>query len=389
MRVLFYSNYYVSYSYGIQIEYEFINILRRVGYEAYNLVFDQVLLSMEIPEKYKKQIIINLDNSFEIKDDDICIYTDVVPRNPLNAKRVVRFLLNRPYNLTGEGIEYGASDYIMAYSGLVSDKLQKCFILRDEVSLFRQLRYQEHDKSKVVIYFGKVDFKNIQRNYQIVKPIINQFTKVEIITREVPTTRRKTLSVLSDASLLISFDPLTNLNYEATLLGVPVYMFKDYYGLITNNYFKYHGITNDLFAIDKAGVEVDKAWPQYEKWIAGQEEMVKNRMKRIVKHFKAISSKDLKYISKVESDNAKQKDLDYKLFSSNNSIEFTNILKPEHIPEPIRSELLGATYSKGFNWHNCKEIIKKILKKIHLLNFAKKIKNKMLLHKSKIIMREK
>lgn len=389
MRILFYSNYYVSYSYGIQIEYEFINILRRVGYEAYNLVFDQILLSMEIPEKYKKQIVINLDNSFEIKDDDICIYTDVISGNPLHAKRVVRFLLNRPYNLTGEGIDYGPSDYIMAYSGLVSKTLQKCFILRDEVALFNQLRCNQHDKSKVVLYFGKVDIKNIQKCYQIIKPIINQFTKVEIITREVPTTRIKTLSVLSDASLLISFDPLTNLNYEATLLGVPVYMVKDYYGLITNNFFKYHGITDDLFSIDSATIEVKKAWPQYKKWIAGQEEMVRNRMQKIIKHFTAISSNDSLYVHKVETYNASQKSLDKKLFSTNDSVEFTNILKPEHIPEPIRGELLGTTYKNCINLHTCKELLKRILRKIHLLVFAKRIKNFFLLQRSKTMMREK
>ncbi len=389
MRILFYSNYYVSYSYGIQIEYEFINILQRVGYEAYNLVFDQILLSKEIPEKYKKQIVINLDNSFEIKDDDICIYTDVISGNPLHAKRVVRFLLNRPYNLTGEGIDYGPSDYIMAYSGLVSKTLQKCFILRDEVALFNQLRCNQHDKSKVVLYFGKVDIKNIQNCYQIIKPIINQFTKVEIITREVPKTRIKTLSVLSDASLLISFDPLTNLNYEATLLGVPVYMVKDYYGVITNNFFKYHGITDDPSLIENATIEVNKAWPQYKKWIAEQEEMVRNVMKKIIMHFSAISSNDSIYVNKVETDNAKQKNLDKKLFTTNESVEFSNIMKPEHIPEPIRGELLGTKYNKSINLHACKELMKRILRKVHLLTFAKRIKNKLIIYKSKIIMRKK
>lgn len=388
LRILFYSNYYVSYSYGIQIEYEFIHILRRLGYEAYNLVFDQILLSMEIPEKYREQIVINLDQSFKLRDDDICIYTDVISGNPLNAKKVVRYLLNKPYNLTGMGIEYGPTDYIMAYSGLVSDKLQKCFILKDEVELFRKLRVKKRDPSKIVLYFGKVDASNIIVNYQTIKSLIQKFNTVAVITRESPTTRIETLSELSNASLLVSFDPLTNLNYEATLLGVPVYIFKDHYGIITNNYFKYFGITDNLSSICIANKEVIQAWPQYEKWIENQEQMIHGIIKIILQHFRNISRHDTRYISIVKAMNESQKTLDYEQFSANDSIEFSNILKPDNIPEPIKSELFG-TKRKIINIYSWKECIKTILRKFHLLNFARTIKRKVIIYKSNSLMRKK
>ena len=81
-------------------------------------------------------------------------------------------------------------------------------------------------------------------------------------------------------------------------------------------------------------------------------------MKKIIMHFSAISSNDSIYVNKVETDNAKQKNLDKKLFTTNESIEFSNIMKPEHIPEPIRGELLGTKYNKSINLHACNQYLR-------------------------------
>lgn len=388
MRILFYSNYYVSYSYGIQIEYEFIAILRKLGYEAYNLVFDQVLLDMEVPDKYKDQLVINLDQSFKIRDDDICIYTDVISDNPLNAKQVVRYLLNRPYTLTGDGVKYGSTDFIIAYSGLVSDTLQKCFILRDEIDLFNQIRVSSHDKSKLVLYFGKVELDRIVENYHCVKEIVKGFHTVEVITREVPSSRTETLKLISDASLLISFDPLTNLNYEATLLGVPVYIFKDTYGVITNHFFKYYGITDDKSSIQSVAEEVSLSWFQYTEWLSDQEEKVHNVIKEILKHFSCISKGDTRYINKVLENNLSQRRIDYQLFTANDAIEFSSILRPEELPEEIRDDL-GIVKNNGINILVIKVFTKRILRRLHLLNFAKKLKSKVLVYLSLKKMRQR
>ncbi len=381
MRFLLYSNYYVSYSYGIQIEYELIHTLRNMGYEAYNLVYDQILCSMEIPEKYKDQIIINIDLSFVINDDDICIYTDFITDNPLKARSVVRYLLNKPYTLTGKGINYGPYDYLLAYSGLVSDTLPRCFIIKNEIDLFERLRFGNRDLSKVVLYFGKVDESKIIENYRRIRSIIKNYKIVEIITRKEPDSRTETLKLLSDSSLLISFDPLTNLNYEATLLGVPVYLVQDCFGIISNQYFKYYGITDDINKIELMSEDVDKAWDQYVNWVSYQDLMVKEVFSNIVQHFDLISKNDTVYQRSVKNMNDKQKQIDYEYFSLNNSVQYLSILLPDNLPRLLRKELHVST-GRLFNRYDIKEKVKTILRKMHLLESVRIVKEKYIRYKS-------
>ncbi|WP_288258514.1 hypothetical protein [uncultured Prochlorococcus sp.] len=49
-------------------------------------------------------------------------------------------------------------------------------------------------------------------------------SKTSLITRDYPTSKHGLYSLLSKQDFLISLDPLTSVNYEASLLGLPVYV---------------------------------------------------------------------------------------------------------------------------------------------------------------------
>ena len=58
---------------------------------------------------------ININAPYAIQDDDIVVYPEIIPGNPLNAKRVVRYILNVPGKLGGT-TEYDSREILVAYT---------------------------------------------------------------------------------------------------------------------------------------------------------------------------------------------------------------------------------------------------------------------------------
>jgi hypothetical protein len=64
-------------------------------------------------ESYNTPVIINLEDiDFA---NDIVVYPDIIRGNPLNSKKVVRYMLNKNGLITGDPIIYGSNDFIISY----------------------------------------------------------------------------------------------------------------------------------------------------------------------------------------------------------------------------------------------------------------------------------
>ncbi|NTW17510.1 MAG: hypothetical protein HGA41_08660, partial [Syntrophaceae bacterium] len=60
-------------------------------------------------------MIMNFNAPYPIEEEDIVVYPEIVPGNPLNAKKVVRYILNVPGKLGGDK-EYDKNEILVAHS---------------------------------------------------------------------------------------------------------------------------------------------------------------------------------------------------------------------------------------------------------------------------------
>ena len=203
-----------------------------------------------LPDKFSKLKIITGDAIFHqfFDEEYIVVYPDVVPDNPLGHPNVARYLMCKPYILNGTGYTVSQNDYCFSYSKAVSEVLPQYTIIGDAVAGIKKIPHKVKT-NKVVLYFGKT---RIGLSFKGLNKFLENFDEIEIISRKYPTTKEEMYNMIAESRLLISFDPLTSVCHESTLLGTPVYIydsvFKSLYDMFN---FKLHGFyynlkTNDL-----------------------------------------------------------------------------------------------------------------------------------------------
>ncbi len=290
-----YSFYYSHASNGIRLTYELVHILNRNGVESRNLCFDKYNPDWCVPAEYAKYTIYLSEVNVVIKPDDIVIYPEQVENNPLSAKRVIRLLLNKPYFIFGTGINYSTTDYIISYSQIISDTYPQMYYMIDERQLFKQYCNVQSDPFMCTVYFGKIDSKVLHRKRRQLKTIIRNFKRVKVICRNFPCSRDETLLWIKQSSLLISFDAISNINYESTLLGVPVLLMDDSFNIKEKNLnVKQTGYCYSIKELPLAKSIVQQSFLDYEKYLFIQEENIIKIIKDAEKHFERIV-KDVAY----------------------------------------------------------------------------------------------
>lgn len=368
MIIYLHSFHHSFASNGIKITYELIRILNELGYSAKNLCFDPYIEGSNFPEEYLKNTIFCTNDSFpKINDDDIMIYPEHVQGNPLSAKRIVRYLLNKPYYLFGYGIDYLDSDYVMAFSQLVNKDLPILYMLLDERELFSSIKSNSNKKADTIsIYFGKCDLKLLATKKALLKELRKTYKSIHVITRQYPE-RIEALNKIAESKMLVSFDPLSNLNYESTLLGTPVFLVDDFYE--TKNIelpAPQRGIFYSEDGLKQAEKDVLKSYDYYCDYLERQTDIIKAAFENIATHFSKIA--DCKYLNANKERNLLLKQFDYEQFKNRKKETYTSIDFYDKIPCSI-----ALNIGLLFNRQLLKQRVKSILKFLHLFNFAKKI----------------
>jgi hypothetical protein len=158
-------------------------------------------------------------------EDTICIVNDATPPHSISrlaAYRKVWFLLNKPMFITHELVAARPEDFIIAYSCLISTCYLNLFSNMRLASPPARLPHHKKER-KITVYVGKgfVDARSVATLLAVAK---EKGLALQHITRKEPKSKDKLYEMLRSSMLLVSFDPLTNIIYEAVLNGTPVYV---------------------------------------------------------------------------------------------------------------------------------------------------------------------
>jgi hypothetical protein len=367
--IYYYSRPYVEYSNGTKLGYRLISELNSLGYKAYNVCHSGI--GDNTPSYYKPNIIDLHTTAINPSSEDIVIYPEEISGNPLHAMNCVRYLLCSPMSITGKPIDYGPSDYILSYSRIINDTLPQLYILEDERPLYEELRKTQKEDA-MVFYFGKTEMKNLSSQVSSVLTDSSSFPqKKSIITRLNPESHAQTMEMLAKAQFLISFDGLTNLNYEATLLGTPVILASDPYTIDREHFnIPLYGFFHSFneYAHSNTREPLDLAYTTYCKHIEGQRQSIAKAFTLITAHFQRIQE-DADYAAEIAKRNQEQKEVDKKKEEGLQNIQLESIFFLQQVPHKIK-KLCGQSTPLDFLYP---KHVKSILKKMGLFDISKKM----------------
>ena len=178
--------------------------------------------------------------SVEVEPDWIPVFPDTsLPHftEQFETKCRVWYLLNKPYALTGEGCKYRPSDLVLCYSKFISNRYPSFFFNRNNAKLrqFISSNVKERPKkNQIIFYIGKCVSTNIPESVKKLSTKLK--ANIVVVNRAVPANQRLLWNLIASSRLLVSTDPVTNLNYESTLLGTPCFVSNNYTRTDYSNY---------------------------------------------------------------------------------------------------------------------------------------------------------
>lgn len=187
MRYIIAAPPYTQRSAGIKVLYELQKWLIRYGKDA---------------------IILNFTVPFQIEEDDIVVYPEIVSGNPLKAKRVVRYILNHPGRLGGDK-EYDKSEILVAYDWVLGQYSNGVVLRTPCIEEFFTDR--GYERTIDCFFVGK----SVNTNHPVTKDCVE-------ITYQWPAKRRELAELLNRTRNFYTYDQRTALISEAALCGCKV-----------------------------------------------------------------------------------------------------------------------------------------------------------------------
>lgn len=154
--------------------------------------------------------------------DAIVIYPEGITGNPLNAKKVVRYLL-APENFFGKGvINWQPTDFKLAFSRCYADNCDSLFYPICDLENFYDA---QKPKKFNAFYVGKGSLR------QECQPLMNC---VEIL-RNWPTEKEDLAKILQLTNIFFSYDEMSATNLDAALCGAMPYFMTKHFPWVLNN----------------------------------------------------------------------------------------------------------------------------------------------------------
>jgi hypothetical protein len=254
------ASHYTPSSNGVVLLYKLAAILESLGHRVTLVPKDQSLF-LRYPKAYSDTLRAKFTvDPAQTSADSIAIIPETTSQDiidALPAKHRVFYLLNRPYVLTGKPLHYRPDDMVVAYSGLISKAHLNLFItnpIADFERIEQQCVHQPEKEHLVLVYFGKSRQAGIPS--ELTRTVRKNRARIVVINRTYPKSRDILFDLLRRARLLVSFDPLTNLSYEATLCGTPSF--------IADNYMKlqYSDFNDPLWGFFENPAEIESRYAQ-------------------------------------------------------------------------------------------------------------------------------
>jgi hypothetical protein len=181
-----------SVSAGVNALYELCDDLKTLGYNS------NILLWSEFH---------NLQN------DDIVVYPEVVNGNPLGAKNVVRYVLNREGVLTGKGMDASSTDFIFSWAKIYHSNSHANLLKYSIPEFFNDVDTKSAlDRNIDCTYIGK---GSIYTQCTVVKNTID-------INKNNPISKSALADLLRNTRFLYTYDTLTSIINEAILCGAMI-----------------------------------------------------------------------------------------------------------------------------------------------------------------------
>lgn len=194
MKFTIFAPSYNEKSGGAWVLHFLCHSLNKIGYESNVFIYESSKLAnpkFNTPQGYIK--------------NSIVIYPEVIINNPLKAEKVVRYLLNKEGILQGKMIDWGSTDYPLAFSKVYKENCETLFYPNCDLSIFY---YDGRPKIQNSFYIGK---GYLYGNC----PKLDCFE----ITREQPSSKQELADVLRNSKILFSYDCVSATNTDAALCG--------------------------------------------------------------------------------------------------------------------------------------------------------------------------
>jgi hypothetical protein len=205
---------YNEKSAGQAVMHKFCHELNQLGFESYLVLMTNPNWPKDLPMTNPRfqTPIAPMNNN--LVQDSIVVYPEIVTGNPLGAKRVVRYLLNKEAQFGQGVIKKAPTDYVLVYSNLYGTGHCNLLIPHYNFEIFNEFGALDLEKrTQSCWYIGKGD------KYGEVSPVPGALE----ITRSWPADRFELASILKKTKLLFTWDSTTSLITDAIMCGaVPV-----------------------------------------------------------------------------------------------------------------------------------------------------------------------
>ncbi len=207
---------YTSNSAGIKVLYQLCHDLNMRGYPSFMVYSKKTPAQLQAP-------FIPLSEAMSLtRRGYIAVYPEVIKGNPLNARVVARWVLNRP-GLLGGPQRFHPQELIFCYAagyrpylpGAIAGDLY-CPTLDETLFYMDSATPPSHKRTLACYYLGKSPFQEGHINP----------TAMILIKRDWPP-REALGSLLRASRVLYNFDNTTIFTYEALLCGCPVVLIPD------------------------------------------------------------------------------------------------------------------------------------------------------------------